>query len=115
MKCSVVSLAMECPTNSDTEEAKIPIFILSNESKNILVEENLNTVVEISGTLESLSNVNQGYKSNNNSRIDDIGNNSILTVRAVYVGNEEFQNDNTNNYWHVTNMMRYRNNNVQPN
>ena len=102
--------------NSDTEEAKIPIFILSNESDNILdMKENFNTVVEISGTLNSSSDFIRGYKSNNNSRIDDEDGNLILTVRAVYVGNEEFQNDALNNYWHVTNMMRYRNNNVQPN
>ena len=99
------------PNNSE-----IPIFQLSNESESLLSSsDNLNTVVEISGTYHNLSSQHAYYKSNNNSRIDDIGNNSILTVRAVYVGNEEFQNDALNNYWHVTNMMRYRNNNVQPN
>lgn len=112
--------------NDETDRAKIPIFELSNESETILNEENLNTVVEISGTYNTTDLISHWgrYNTENNQfgsklLVED-GTNSILTVRAVYVGNvgndnDKFQNDDTNNYWHVTNMMRYRNNNVQPN
>lgn len=111
------------------DRAKIPIFVLSDESKTILNEEenlNLNTVVEISGTYNTTDLISHWgrYNTENNQSgskllVED-GTNSILTVRAVYVGNvgndnDKFQNDASHNYWHVTNMMRYRNNNVQPN
>lgn len=80
--------------NDSTDRAKINIYTLDSESTTKLEDDNnKNTVVEITGT----------YGNDNK------------TVRAVYIDDNKFKNDSENNYWHVTNMMRYRSNNVQPN
>ena len=94
---------------------RIPKFILDASSQEILNEEtNKNTVVEITGTFDDVNGTNSEYYNANTGILVTNGVTSTLTIRAVYSA-DSIDTTDSGDFMHLTNIMRYRNNNMQPN
>lgn len=96
---------------------RIPKFILDASSQAILDDKTnfANTVVEITGTFDDVAGTNSQYfTANTGILVTDGGGTSTLTIRAVYSA-DSIDTTDSGDFMHLTNIMRYRNNNMQPN
>lgn len=95
---------------------RIPKFILDASSQAILDDKTnfANTVVEITGTFDNVAGTNSQYfTANTGILVTDGGGTSTLTIRAVYSA-DSIDTTDSGDFMHLTNIMRYRNNNMQP-